>query len=303
MSMNMSTFSGGSLLTDSNDPKEEKSEHFSFNSQSITSPTTSTSIAPVVTSGFKTIKISHIQYRLVVLPPSKTIHSYEEMKIRFFPNDKFVALSAEIDGDAGNVAVPFSKVARIQFIRTEGQCSSDWYIDFVLTNGHTLNFSKFKCVDDPDIRDHSMTLRVKLAKNCGLSIESIENILLSIVKDRRAFHFTSIRDRYGEFETSNLSSTPPKPPVNNLGKRLGNRSCSTAELSPFQNRFVPSLEKLSSSESVIKPATSSSLFASPDVFDFPLKRTSKRLRGVEKRTIDEGSFTHVDPDFESERVK
>lgn len=270
---------------------ENVNEHYSpfktFSSRSsLASP------SAVASSGFKALKISHIQYRLVIIPPSRTIHSYEDMKLLFYPTERLMVLSAKINGEsASTIAVPFSKIERVQFVRKTGECSSDWTIDFVFVYGFKLDFSKFKHSDDPEIVYNGMTLRVDLARNCGMSIESIENILLSIVRNRNAFHFTEIRDSYGEFEDKlDFSNSPPK-------------SQKTSPKSTAM-RIVPSLEKLSSSASVQNSRFSKSLPASPDVFDLPPRRTSKRLKSTNSPKEErETSFTYVDPDFESDRVK
>lgn len=277
--------------------KEDTSDdQFSFKNFTKKNTTTasSASSSPVVKSGFKSILLSCIQYRLFVIPPTKTIYSYEDLKLTFYDSDRFFLVSANVNGNVGKVVVHYSKVARIQFIRSEGSCSSDWYMDFVLTNGTVLDFSCFKCFDDPDIENSCMTLRVVLAKRCGGSLQSLENILLSIVRDRRAFYFTSTRDRYGEFELSDSSSSPSKPASS---KQCTLTRSYSREKSPPRYRFISE-----STESIPKwPITA----ASPDVFDSAPRRTSKRLKGnkSQKRTFDEGSFTYVDPDFESERVK
>ena len=283
------------------------------NVSSVSPTVSSVTVSPTVFSRTQpqkaitsTLNISNIQYRLLIIPPSKSIHKYESMHLLFVQNERMMVFTANINASAESLVLPFAKVARIQFIRQAGFASSaDWYIDFVLVSGYSLDFKTFKVIsDDPDLIDNCMTLRVNLARNCGLSSGSIENILLSIITDRRAFHFSACRDRYGEFERSQLSSYSPPP-------KLSKTKTKTMTVNNLSLRAVPSLDKLSSSESV-QIAAKSPLNArkwtlptglnSPDIFDGP-RRTSKRLKSpIEKKSVDSSDFTYVDPDFETERT-
>lgn len=253
----------------------------------------------------KSVKISFIQYRHLIIPPRKSVHVFTDFKLIFLQSERLLVLSAKINNDLKTLSIPFSKVSRIQFIRQPSFSSADWYIDFVLTSVEFLDFKPFKGINDSDIIDNCMTLRINLSSHCGFSETSLENILMSIVKDRRAFYFSAIRDRYGEFEKSKLSSSPPKPikPV---------KTYSSLSSSPAA-RHVPSLEALACSESVKinssprKPLSSvSSCSNSPDIFDSS-KRASKRLKTSPTKSYLSsdlgGSYTYVDPEFDTDCTK
>jgi hypothetical protein len=252
---------------------------------------------------FPTLLVSNVQYRSIMLPRSSK--DDQNLKLIFVPNDRIISL---LNDKNNNVTVPFSKISRVQFIRNENLASSDWYIDFVL-NCNSLNFesfgifSNFSTVEAVAFEDCN-TLRINLANSCGLSIDSIEGLLIPILRDRNGFYFTKKRDPYGEFEKSSNSSSPKR--------RTPTKSTSSSTPTPTtkSTRVVPSLESLSSSDSVklsslaIKRSSNSifqSKIYSPDL---TVKRTSKRLRSSPQsssKNCNEDAV-YIDPNFESERV-
>ena len=250
---------------------------------------------------FPTLKVSNVQYRSIMLPSSSK--DDPNLKLIFVPNERIVSI---LNSKNNNVTIPFSRISRVQFIRNENLASSDWYIDFVL-NCNSLNFEPFGIFSNFSTAEavayeNCNTLRINLAINCGLSILSIEGLLIPILRDRNAFYFTTNRDPYGEFEnTNNTSSSSTASPK---------RQITPTSKTP-QTRNVPSLEALSSSESVkigsstIKRSSNSifqSKFYSPDIF---VKRTSKRIRSSQespKKSNNSENYVYIDPNFETERV-
>lgn len=268
----------------------------------------------------KQIKVATIQYRHIIIPPSKCEHKYSNFKLIFIQKDRTFVLSCSVD-DSPNSAVlfvSFSKVLRLQFIRDESLSSSDWYIDFVLFPGTEINLKPFMPINsssnfnDTFINTFSefSTLRVNLDYSCGASCTILENILLNISKDRNAFYFANEKDAYGEFELNKRISSPDRSYNSKLSltKSLYNSSKSSP-------RMVPSLESLSASDSVkIKSRRQAFIDgndqiytskSSPDVFDS--KRQSKRIKTAlttpPKKQLKESDFAYVDPEFESECIK
>lgn len=246
---------------------------------------------------FPTLLVSNVEYRNIMLPQSR-FYDDQNLKLIFVPDTRIVSL---VNRNNNDITIPFAKIARVQFIRNENLPSNEWYIDFVL-NCMSLNFEPFGITPSNSSAAANITfeefntLRVNLGKNCGLSAESIEGLLISILRDRNAFYFTAIRDPYGEFEKSNNSTNALSP------KRY---------TTPVK-RIVPSLESLSSSESV-KSASSvikrnSNSYFQTNIYSpgFTVRRKSKRLahsppKDSPKYESSEDAV-YIDPTFESERV-
>ena len=213
------------------------------------------------------------------------------------------------------LSLGYSKVLKIQFIRKECASSSDWYIDFVMAPEVVIDLQPFKAPPDSasphshiDTFSHFSTLRVCLDSDCGASVSALDNILLSIINDRRAFYFAEAKDHYGDFEKSNRTSSPDRPrkTLNYSPDTYNSSSKSALNSSP---RHVPSLESLYASDSVkIKSRRqvvieNDQIYASnssPDVFESTYRRQSKRNRLTSPKDVD---FAYVDPEFESECVK
>lgn len=246
---------------------------------------------------FPTLSVSNVEYRNIMLPRSR-FYDDQNLKLIFVPDARIVSL---VNRNNNNITIPFAKISRVQFIRNENLPSNEWYIDFVL-NCISLNFEPFGISSAADITfEEFNTLRVNLGKNCGLSAESIEGLLISILRDRNAFYFTAIRDPYGEFEKSDNSTNALSP------KRLTTPTRTT----PVK-RVVPSLESLSSSESVKSASSvikrSSNSYFQTNIYSpgFTVRRTSKRLAHSSSKDSPKYDSSedavYIDPTFESERV-
>jgi hypothetical protein len=268
------------------------------------------------------LKVSTVQYQEIIFPSSRTHQLQSDLKLLFLQADRLLALKGTVQGVSVLSAVPYSKIQRIQFIANSSSSSSDWFIDFVLVPS-VLDLAPFQCTEESTrtaiktVFSKYSTLRLNLCSNCGMSFKSIENILISVVRDRKALKFTPIRDQYGEFELEPLSSTLGSP------ARSGSLSASSESISSPQQkvtlatrtysaRVVPSLDSLSASDSVKlgsstifkssqKHPPSSSLVASPK--SKPV-RSSKRLNNSPTSlTKSSDSFTYVDPEFVGDSVK
>lgn len=257
---------------------------------------------------FPTLLVSNVEFRSIMLPRSR-FDDDQNLKLIFVPNDRIVSL---VNGKNNNITIPYSKISRVQFIRNENLPSNEWYIDFVL-NCVSLDFEPFGILSSystaADIAfEEFNTLRINLGKNCGHSAESIESLLIQILRDRNAFYFTAKRDSYGEFEKSNNSTNALSP------KRLTTptkvTSAKVTRVTPTKvTRVVPSLEALSSSDSV-KVTLSAIKRSSNSIFQtniyspgFNVRRTSKRLSAKESPKYDSSEdAVYIDPNFESERV-
>lgn len=255
---------------------------------------------------YPSLKVANVQYRSMMLPPTRYSHDFRDLQLFFVTKERYFSLSAFVNDLNVNIIVNFVKISRIQFIAHDSLPSGDWYIDFVM-NSNELNFEPFGVVSNHSTAEslafeECNTLRINLDNNCGMSKDSIENLLFPMLRDRNALQISQKRDPYGEFEKT--ASPKKQTPIRSL------QSSGTI-------RAVPSLESLASSESVkISPSavkrTSNSIFQSstlysPDVFDSFERRTSKRLRAKtspEKRTFPGNSedSVYIDPDFESARV-
>lgn len=255
---------------------------------------------PATPTKFRCVLVSCIEYQSYILPSIQDVTLFSDIRLLFIPQDRNIMLSAKVHGKVEHVPIPYAKIYRIQFIRREGDPSSEWYIDFVLTST-TLDLSAFQKYDeasriqfqfDNQYCNHFTTLRLNLAKNCGMCSATIENTLLSILSDKKAVYFTDIRDKYGEFEQSKLS---------------GDSSISTPARLTLK-RTVPSMESLAASESLrlkrhkrdMDYYSSSAVFKESAVPSYE-RRTSTRLKGSPPKTTrkrDPESFTYVDPDFE-----
>ena len=257
------------------------------------------------------VLVSNFQYKSVILPPKCSSEAiYQDFKLFFVQNDRLICLTSKFNHETVKISIPFAKISRVQFIRQDGISSADWYIDFVLNNYESLNFDEFGLSLDISkaeavAYEEFNTLRINLAHNCGLSRESIENILLQIIRDRNNFNFTSKRDPYGEFEKTVPS---PKSPQRQTPTRTLQSQPSQQSKSSNSIRIVPSLEKLSSSESVkiSQKRCSNSIFQSNI---FMPKRTSNRLKAMtsspkQEYEIDDKpeDSVYIDPDFQTDRV-
>ena len=277
----------------------------------------SPSRSSISSSDQKQIRVSTIQYRHLIIPPCKSLHKYTKFKLIFLQKERMLVLSCVIN-NSPNLAVlslGYSKVLKIQFIRKECASSSDWYIDFVMAPEVVIDLQPFKAPPDSasphshiDTFSHFSTLRVCLDSDCGASVSALDNILLSIINDRRAFYFAEAKDHYGDFEKSNRTSSPDRPrkTLNYSPDTYNSSSKSALNSSP---RHVPSLESLYASDSVkIKSRRqvvieNDQIYASnssPDVFESTYRRQSKRNRLTSPKDVD---FAYVDPEFESECVK
>lgn len=281
------------------------------------------------TSDQKVIQVSTIQYRHLIIPPCRSPHTFSDFRLIFVQKERCLVLSCKINNSPNSSAlsIKYCKVLRIQFIRKECMPSSDWYIDFVLAPDTPVDFQPFKAPPDSALPQAHLetfsnfsTLRVCLDSNCGASVHALDNILLSILNDRRAFYFSDSKDRYGEYETSDRTSSP-----NRLGKSLSSHNMSPRTTATYSTpiksifnsspRLVPSLESLSTSDSVkVKSrrnnliqndqiyTTSSKSQSSPDVFE-GRKRQSKRTRTTSSTLPKEADIAYVDPEFELDCVK
>ena len=268
----------------------------------------------------KEIRISTIQYRHFIIPPSKTIHTYTNFKLIVLQKERFFVLSCSINNSPSLavLSLSYSKVLRIQFIRRECSLSSEWYIDFVLAPeaSSQIDLKPFKAPPESafstshiDTFSQFSTLRVYLDSNCGASTHTLDNILLSILNDRRAFYFAENKDHYGDFETSDRTSSPGRP-KKSLSYSPSKSSISALNSSP---RVVPSLESLYASDSVKLKSRRKTLIedeqvyapkSSPDVFESSSRRQSKRHRtSSPSNSSKEADYAYVDPEFESECVK
>lgn len=271
----------------------------------------------------KKLHVSTIQFRNAVVPSSRSIYTYTNFKLIFLQKQRVLVISCVIDRlpNSAVLNIPYSKVHRIQFSRKECSPSSEWYIDFVLAPefADQIDLKPFNAPPESTLTPLQIqayadvwTLRVYLDYNCGLSVHVIDNILLSILNDRKAFYFTENKDKYGEFQTTNLTSSPDRP-----RKSLSySFSSSAINSSP---RTVPSFESLYASDSVKLKSRRKTVLEdddqiyaskmSPDVFESSTRRQSKRTRSSTSSGSCSNSpakvaeFTYVDPDFESDCIK
>ena len=277
-----------------------------------TSTNTITKTSPIITKTIN-IPVSTLQYRHIILPPSKSVYNYSDFELIFNSTSRIIGFIGKVNESYRNTVISSSKVRKIQFYRKDFTSSGDWYIDFVLFDLIDLSFLNVDIYNSnatgyTDFLECN-TLRIYLKYQCSLTISEIENLLLSLIKDRNAFNFTDKRDAYGEFEKRFQSPTPN----NSISYRLRTPSLLDRNLS---NRSVPSLDSLSSSDSVkLRSAyalmNSKKQISSPDIFNASSskqinvkKRTSSRLKtATESSKQLSNSYTYVDPDLGSECIK
>lgn len=294
-----------SPLLFSSSPKESSPQ----NTSTSTNINTNTIITKTIN-----IPVSTIQYRHIILPPSKSVYNYSDFELIFTSNSRIIGLIGKVNESHGNTVIPYSKVRKVQFYRKDFTSSGDWYIDFVLSDLIDLSFLNVEIFNSnvagyTDFLDCN-TLRIYLKYKCSLTISEIENLLLSSIQDRNAFNFTDKRDAYGDFEKTFRTPSPNS----SISYRLRTPSLLDRNLS---NRSVPSLDSLSSSDSVKLRSVYSlmnskkQISSSPDIFNASSskqivvkKRTSSRLKSATESSKQlSNSYTYVDPDFSSECIK